>query len=395
MRGSIVRRYKDKKAWSIVLELGYQPDPVTGTLKRKQQWISFRGTKQEAKDELAKLITANNNGEFISPAKTTLVEWLRVWLEKSVKPPMRRPATYALYSVVVEKHLAKATIGAMPIQRVRASDLEVYLAGLTAAPATRAVHYAVLRGALKKAKRDRLIVANPALDVEYHKPEKHSRRTHAKAQAWTATEARRFLATTTAAGTQPAAFYALALDSGARKSELLGLGWQHVNLDAGTVTIERQLTTRKGPPAFGPTKTGLARVVTIDSRTLALLKVHKRAQAELMMRNRTTYREYGLVFAKELEDVQTYTARLGDPLGLRALWRQFAKLTAAAQVRRIRFHGLRHTCATLLLNAGVAVHQVSARLGHATASMTLDVYAHALEDTHATVAATIGAVLYS
>ena len=111
--------------------------------------------------------------------------------------------------------------------------------------------------------------------------------------------------------------------------------------------------------------------------------------------NRTTYREYGLVFAKELEDVRTHPARLGDPLALSAIAIQFGKLTASAQLRRIRFHGLRHTSATLLLNAGVAVHQVSARLGHATASMTLDVYAHALDDAHATVAAKIGSVLYS
>jgi integrase len=126
-----------------------------------------------------------------------------------------------------------------------------------------------------------------------------------------------------------------------------------------------------------------------------LLRVHKRAQAEMKMANRPTYHDFGLVFAKEWSDIRQSGDRLGQPLQANNLGqREYAKLMKAAGVRRIKFHGLRHTCATLLLQANTPVHVVSQRLGHAKVEMTLNIYAHVLPDMQRDAAATMGALLH-
>lgn len=113
------------------------------------------------------------------------------------------------------------------------------------------------------------------------------------------------------------------------------------------------------------------------------------------MRNRTAYHDFGLVFAKEREDVRTRSETLGQPLQLNNLGqRQYAKLIAEAGVRRIKFHGLRHTCATLLLQAGQPVHVVAQRLGHSKVEMTLNIYAHVLPDMQQDAAAKLGSLLH-
>ena len=107
------------------------------------------------------------------------------------------------------------------------------------------------------------------------------------------------------------------------------------------------------------------------------------------MKNRTTYQDTGLVFAKEPGDLTTPTAALGQPC--RALARRaFAQVLADAGVRRIKVHGTRHTVATLLLQEGVPVQVVAQRLGHADASETLNVYAHALPSMQRDAAAKLG-----
>jgi integrase len=112
------------------------------------------------------------------------------------------------------------------------------------------------------------------------------------------------------------------------------------------------------------------------------------------MANRPTYRDLDLVFAKQWSDVRRRGDCLGHPLQINNLGqREYAQILKAAGVRPIKFHGLRHTCATLLLKAGTPVHVVSERLGHSKVEMTLEVYAHVLPDMQQQAADTIGAIL--
>jgi len=221
----------------------------------------------------------------------------------------------------------------------------------------------------------------------------------ARAACWTVDEARRVLATAKEGGPQVSAFVALALDTGARKSALLGLQWTHVDLDAATMTAAQQLEQRargrkrdSEAPTFAPTKTGKSRTVTLGPETVIRLRAHRKQQRKLRMANRTTYEDHGLVFAKEPADLQTPTAALGHPCRALAS-RHYRQVVKAADVRPIKVHGLRHTVATLLLQAGVPVQVVAQRLGHAQISMTLETYAHATPNLQADAASRLGALL--
>jgi integrase len=392
MRGSITRRYKG--SWSIILDLGYEPDPKTGKIRRKQKWHTVRGTRKQAEDKLTDLLKAVKDGGYVDASKMTLGEWLTEWFAASQS--RFRPSTRVRFEGIIRKDLQSSPIGAVPIQKLRSTHLEQYYASATVSTSTLALHHSILHQALRKATKDRLIAANPMVDLD-HKPRRTREKVSEDAQkhAWTAIEARAFLAAARAAGPQPAAFYALALDSGARKGELCGLTWTNLDLDAGKMRIVQQLLTPGPEPTFGPTKTGRPRTVSLAPVTLELLRTHKRHQAELKMVNRTHYLDRGLVFSKEWSDVRKRGEFLGQPLQMNNLGqREFAKLIKAAGVKPIKFHGLRHSCATLLLQAGQPVHVVSERLGHSKVSMTMEVYAHVLPDMQKDAAAQLGALLH-
>ena len=110
------------------------------------------------------------------------------------------------------------------------------------------------------------------------------------------------------------------------------------------------------------------------------------------MRNRTSYQDHDLVFAKEEVDITTSKAALGQPC-LTLVVRHFQRVVKAAGVRLIKVHGTRHTAATLLLSAGVPVQVVAQRLGHAQISQTLETYAHATMDLQVDAASRLNALL--
>src|SRR5262245_26058715 len=154
MTGSIRKRYEN--SWSLIIDLGYQLNPATGLRKRKQKWITFRGTKKQAQAKLNDVIHALNRNEFVEPTKLTLGEWLDSWLERAVKPPSRRQGTYDTYKHVIETHLKKSFLAGMRLQHLKASDFSRYYSELTVAPATKAQHHAILHSALKAATLDGL-----------------------------------------------------------------------------------------------------------------------------------------------------------------------------------------------------------------------------------------------
>lgn len=394
MRGSL--RPRGPGSWQLVLEFGYQRDPVTGKTKRVQKYVTVRGTKRDAETKLNDLVGDVQDHAFIERNTRTVGEWLLEWVEKAIKPPMRTPRAYDTYRGVINAHLVPA-LGHVRLQELKAVDLERYYAEQMAdgyATATLEQHHHIVFGALKAAVKAKLVATNVAQDVT-GKPRRTDDRGDVREHCWTAEEATAFLLAAKAEGPQPAAFYALALDSGMRKSELCGLKWPDVDFTTSRVLVQRQLLTGGSEPTFTVPKGKRSRVIDIAAETVALLKRHKAHQATLKMRNRRRYHDFGLVFGKEWADLSNRRDTLGEPLQANNLGqREYARLIAAADVRPIKFHGLRHTCATLLIAAGVPAKVVQERLGHKDISTTLDTYAHVLPSMQQDAARRLAALLH-
>lgn len=373
---------KGHSSWDIILPLGRGPNG-----KHKQKWVRFHGTKKQAEEKLTELAGEVHKGEFVEPSQLTLSEWLDEWLEKAIKPPRCTENTYATYSGVVKNHL-KPALGQMALQQLSALDIERYYADLKLAPRSVAVHHTILSGALKAAVRAKKLRTNVAPDV-MNKPRDSG---HVLDNYWTAEEAKRFLDTVKADGSaQYAALFALALDSGVRKAELLGLRW--TDLQSGTLHVDRQLLDGGNDELkFCPPKRGGRRKIDLSDETLALLKTHRAKQAELKLANRLHFVDHGLMFSQAWEHQTGGGSRLGNPL--RMIDKQLKRLCETASVKPITMHGLRHTCATLLLAAGVPPHVVQKRLGHKKVEITLGVYAHVLPNQQADAAFRLSALLH-
>jgi integrase len=173
-----------------------------------------------------------------------------------------------------------------------------------------------------------------------------------------------------AKGDRLEALYVLAVTTGLRQGELLGLRWDDIDLELGTLQVRRTLTTAKGGPVLSAPKTkGSRRTVQLSQTALEALRSHLERQLGEIDRAGGLWRENGLMFASEA----------GEPLDRRYITtHRFKPLLKGAKPPQIRFHDLRPTCATLLLSKNVNPKVVSEMLGHATIAVTLDTYSHVL-----------------
>lgn len=388
MTGTV--RKRSKNSWTVILDFGFVTDPETGKRRRKQRWFAVKGTKASAREKLNELLGA---GEIVEPTKMTVSEWLDHWLKTSIEG-RKKFRTVESYTSIVERHL-KPAFGALRLPDLTFTCIEDYYAGKrNLSPKTLLHHHVILSSAMKEALKKGLLRRNPCSFVSNRpNPKKHDN-AKVRENCWTPQEARAFLEAAKGAGPQAAAFYRLALDSGMRKGELCGLRWSAVDLDAGLVRVVEQLIRPARNPIFGPPKGDRSRTVAISKETVELLRIHRIAQNELKLRNRHHYRDRHLVFAKEWAH-RTGKDHLGDPLQMNNLGqREFEELTKKAKVKRITFHGLRHTSATLLLLAGVSPKVVSERLGHKGIEITLDIYSHVLPSMQEDAAEKLAAILH-
>jgi integrase len=173
-----------------------------------------------------------------------------------------------------------------------------------------------------------------------------------------------------ASGDRLEGLYVLAVHTGLRQGELLGLKWDDIDLEAGALQVRRALTTARGGPRLAAPKTkGSRRRVSLTGAAAEALKGHLERQLEEIDQAGSLWQENGLVFVSET----------GAPLDRRDLTsRRFKPLLKRAGLPQIRFHDLRHTCATLLLTKNVNPKIVSEMLGHASIAITLDTYSHVL-----------------
>jgi integrase len=166
------------------------------------------------------------------------------------------------------------------------------------------------------------------------------------------------------------ALYVQAVTIGLRQGEPLGLRWEDVDFEDGLVRVRRTLTRNKRRLLLGEPKTKRSRrTVQLTEAAVQALKEHRARQKQQMERLGDHYEDQGLIFA-------TQKGTLVNPTNLKK--RSFEPLLEKAGLPSIRFHDLRHTCATLLLSSNVNPKIVSEMLGHATSAITLDTYSHVL-----------------
>jgi integrase len=363
----------------------------------RMTWIDGGDTLAKAKKHREDMRAARRRNEWVAPnRKLTTGEWLDQWMA-TVAPNMR-PGTVDLYRLIIRVHL-KPALGRHRLQALQPTHVEQYFSERRSklSGASLRLHGCVLSAALGSALRKKMVTHNVYALVD-NKPSASDPRADAKKNVYDREQARKLIAAGVSLSPQLGALTAVAFDSGARKGELGALTWADVDLDKGTIMIDKTLTrqTKNDPVITGPTKTGRSRTIRLGAETVALLKAHRAEQAKTIMKNRRTYRDHNLVFACTWTDP---TPLRSNRLGLPLKWhdintREWATICKTADVPRRKFHSCRHTMATLALGAGEPVHAVSERLGHSKASMTLDVYSHAIPSQQQRVASTMNTVLF-
>ena len=353
-----------------------------GTRKRVRVYGT---TRREAADKLTEKIADSNRGLPVATADSTVGDYLTYWLN-GVAVHRLRENTHARYAACIRLHLMPG-LGTKKVARLTAKDVRTFLDRLRTtcqcctqkldaerksccavgeccqkwlSPLTVTYVHSVLKSALEHAVREDELPRNVARNVKATAPRPR------RFRPFTAAEARRFL--DAARADRLHAMYALALRTGLRKGELLGLHWEDLDLTNGTASIRRSLQrTRTGGLTHLPTKTlASERRIALPTECIRSLKEHKEQQDKERKTAGSAWQDGGLVF----------TTPTGRPLDPANLTRRFRSFLNRVGLRRIRFHDLRHSTATLLLEQGVDLIVIKELLGHAHIGVTAGVYAH-------------------
>jgi integrase len=349
MRGSI---QKKGTTYYVVLPVG-----------TKRKWLKVGPNKKEAERVLALEMVRLHSGPYREIKKITFAEFARKWMGDYAQGAVKA-STYEAYDSVLRIHLLPF-FGTMELAKIALEDVQRYVAtkqqegrvkpktiNNTLVPLKEMFTHAVRWGYLRE---------NPAHYVE--KP----RVPHREMDFLTPEEVRHFL-TTLLPETYP--FYLTAIMTGMRLGELLAMKWG--NLDWRRQQYIVKESVYKGR-FVEPKSTKSIRTINLPSTLLEALRAHRTRQAEVKLRIGEAYQDHDLIFC----------TALGRPFDRgNVLKREFWPLLKQAGLRRIRFHDLRHTFATLLIAQGKSPKYIQAQLGHASIQVTMDRYGHLLPDVH-------------
>ena len=333
------------------------------TIKGPQRRTVYGRTRAEASAKLAKTMADRDGGLIFDAGSLTVGDYLYRWLSNSVKDTVRE-RTYERYEEILRLHV-KPALGRLKLKALTPAHLQDFYRDRLDngfSPATVQKIHVILHKALSQAVSWSLVPRNAGEAVRAPRPAPK------EMQPLSPDEARRLLET--AGGDRLEALYVLAIHTGMRQGELLGLKWENVDLAANAIRVRHTLLRTKGRVILGEPKTKKSRrTVHLTGAASRALEEHLERQLKVMEHLGDLYRDQGLVF----------TTEVGTPINPSNLRkRSFAPLLRKASLPRLRFHDLRHTCATLLLSKNIHPKYVQELLGHATVSITLDTYSHVL-----------------
>lgn len=313
---------------------------------------------------LQKIVTKGGPAPEENESGITLEKYLTEWLD-SVQSTIR-PKTIIQYRQVVRQHIIP-NIGKIRMRDLRMDRVDRFYADLLKdgiGIRTIRITHSVLHVALERAVKYELIVRNPAHGAVVPK------KVEAEMNVLDEEQVTRFL--TAAQGTRFHALFHMAVVTGMRQAELFGLKWADLSWNKGMLYLRRQAQRVSGKGViFSEPKTRAGRrTVKLGETTLQLLREHREALqiARLVMGQR--WQENDLIFPSSV----------GTPLDQKAVLGEYYAVLDKAGLPKIRFHDLRHTAASIMLNRGVPVIVVSKMLGHSKPSVTLDIYGHLYTD---------------
>ncbi len=364
MTGTIKKR--SEGSYTIILDVG--KDPVTG--KRKQSWRTVRGNKKDAERELNRLVNSLHTGTYLEPSKLTVAEYLEKWLKDYARGNVAGK-TFERYCGVVRRQLIP-DIGALPLAKLQPLHIQAHYTakleggrldgrpgGLSAQ--TIVHHHRILNEALDRAVKWGLLTRNPAAAAEPPKPQKREIRAIDEDESVWLIDA--------ALGTRLYIPVFLAVTTGMRRGEILALRWSDVELARGFLTAARSLEqTKVGGLKFKTPKSRKGRHLSLPPLMVEALRLHKGEQEQRRASLDSAYQPNDLVCCVE-------DGSIWNPAAFTSAYQD---LLRRRQLKKVRFHDLRHSHASQLLRSGVNPKVISERLGHSKVGFTLDVYAHLL-----------------
>jgi len=366
--GQIIAR--GDRRWLSRIYLGRDRE----TNKRNYHNRTIHGPMREAQAYLTKKLRERDLGRDLEGAKITLNEYLDRWLETAVKPRVREK-TCQDYDGMMRRYI-RPSLGERVLAAMRPMDVQTtYQKMIERGLSARTVRYthAVLKSAIRQALQWRLLLENPVAGVKVPQQPKGEMRSLTVEQAKTFVKA--------ALATPHGPVLAVALTTGMRPSEYLGLKWQDIDWARQTVSVARSIRKIDGRWCFCDTKRSRSRRPIKLQRWIVLLlrELQTRASAHDL--------------CPEAHDLVFRTSS-GCPISGDYLAKHFRSILDLAGLPRIRLYDLRHSAATIALAAGVSPKVVSEQLGHASTAFTLDTYAHVLPHMQDEAAARVEAMLF-
>lgn len=376
MRGHVRKR---GSRWSVVVDIGR--DPVTG--KRQRRWHSGYSTRRDAEAARITILERLQRSEYVTPSKLTVGAFLTDdWLP-AIEASLA-PSTFESYARNIRFHIVPR-IGHEPLQGLTAARLNAFYGersksgrrdGKGLSPRSVRYLHAIIRHALADAVKWGRTVRNVADAAE---PPSARRAKAPPPKTWSAAELRAFLESVR--GDRLSALWTFYATTGARRGEALALRWNDVDSDrvaihATAVSVAYMVTSSRPKSERG------RRNVALDAGTVSALREHHKRQLEERLTFGPAYADDSLVFCR----------KDGAPIHPERVSVLFRACVKAAGVPSIRLHDLRHTWASLALQAGVNPKVVSERLGHASVGFTLDTYSHAIPGLQQDAAETVAAL---
>ena len=358
--GSIRQRKNGK--WEGRISIGTNP----GTGKPMRRSV-YGDTQAEVRKKMTEIQSTLDNGTYQHRDKITVKEWFNTWLEEYCANSCK-PLTVASYRGMIENHIIPH-IGAMEVQAVRGDHIQrIYNAMTKGGASGKTVKNAsaVMHKAFTVARKQGLISINPCDGATLPKVEKKD------IHPLTDAEIPAFLSAIDGDSMRNA--YALCLFAGLREGECIGLSWGQVDFEKRRLTINQQLQKRKdgdkGYYIAASTKSGKSRTIELPGIAVEYLRNEKAKQAERRL-------QAGKAWSNP--DNLVFTNELGKNIAISTFYERFKAIASSIGRPDLRPHDLRHTAATVAVANGADIKSVQDMLGHATASFTLNVYAHTSE----------------